>query len=118
MMCQEEGCVRVARIHSQSGRYLKRCISCQNNMTSYRITTPIRDAILRDQHGKCKTCKGDIKFYKDGPMDGRAVVDHCHTTGAVRGILCSSCNIALGKVKDDTDTLQNMILYLEEARDA
>ena len=115
MQCQEDGCDNTARIHSQSGNYLKRCVSCQNNMTSYKITTPVRDAILRGQDGLCKTCSTPVEFYRDGPMDGRAVVDHCHETGKVRGVLCSSCNIALGKVKDRVRTLENMINYLKEA---
>ena len=39
-------------------------------------------------------------------------IDHCHATGKVRGLLCSRCNIVLGKVGDDDDILLSMIDYL------
>jgi len=40
-------------------------------------------------------------------------VDHCHTTGKIRGLLCSNCNRALGLLKDDRGNLQSAINYLE-----
>jgi hypothetical protein len=43
------------------------------------------------------------------------VVDHNHTTGAVRGLLCSPCNLALGLVKDNTTILSNLIKYLQSS---
>ena len=42
------------------------------------------------------------------------VVDHCHSSGVIRGILCNPCNMMLGKAKDNTNTLQNAITYLSE----
>lgn len=44
------------------------------------------------------------------------VVDHCHTSGQVRGILCSNCNTALGKFKDSIDFLSKAIDYLNRAK--
>lgn len=41
-------------------------------------------------------------------------VDHCHTTGKVRGILCHHCNILLGNAKDSVDILEKAKLYLEK----
>jgi hypothetical protein len=41
-------------------------------------------------------------------------IDHCHTTGRIRGVLCDDCNIALGKFKDNIETLKSAINYLEE----
>ena len=40
------------------------------------------------------------------------VVDHCHTTGQVRGLLCHSCNIAIGAVKEKEEILMACISYL------
>ena len=56
----------------------------------------------------CQTCgtpEGDSKSTK-------LVVDHCHETGKVRGMICDKCNRALGLVGDNIQTLQNLITYL------
>jgi hypothetical protein len=50
------------------------------------------------------------------PKGGKHLcLDHDHATGKFRGILCFHCNTVLGKVKDSTETLQNMISYLNRA---
>lgn len=40
------------------------------------------------------------------------VVDHCHNTGKVRGLLCHPCNSGIGMFKDEVDILNKAILYL------
>lgn len=45
----------------------------------------------------------------------KLVVDHCHDTGIVRGLLCHNCNRALGLFKDKIEVLKNAIKYLEGA---
>lgn len=49
----------------------------------------------------------------DEPERGRLHVDHNHTTGAVRDLLCRPCNHALGNAQDDPARLRAMISYLE-----
>ena len=44
-------------------------------------------------------------------------VDHCHTTGKVRGLLCQSCNTGIGLLKEDTKLFMAAIEYLEKSRD-
>lgn len=39
-------------------------------------------------------------------------IDHCHTSGRIRGILCSSCNLMLGHAKDNPETLARAAAYL------
>ena len=41
-------------------------------------------------------------------------LDHCHTTGKIRGILCNSCNTGIGMFKDSTELLKSAIDYLEK----
>ena len=52
----------------------------------------------------CETC---------GRSDIKRCIDHCHVTGKIRGILCDDCNTALGRVLDSTQTLRNLVAYLE-----
>jgi hypothetical protein len=77
-------------------------------MHEYKITTPERDTLLANQNGACGICNKLISF-----RDSTAQVDHCHTTGAVRGVLCFNCNTAIGSFKDDIDALRAAINYLK-----
>ncbi len=69
------------------------------------------DVILmhESRNFKCDVCGKDSDHRYD-----KLCVDHCHTTGKVRGLLCFSCNTLLGNAKDDIVILQNAILYLEK----
>jgi hypothetical protein len=51
---------------------------------------------------------------KKGERTGEMHVDHCHDTGAVRGVLCFNCNAALGHVNDSIERLQSLIRYLNQ----
>ena len=44
--------------------------------------------------------------------EDKLVPDHCHETGKVRGVLCGSCNRALGVLGDTKDSIQNVLTYL------
>lgn len=63
------------------------------------------DALLASQEGVCAICQT--------LAEGQWNVDHCHDTGLVRGILCSSCNIGIGQLADSVARLQAAIAYLE-----
>lgn len=62
------------------------------------------------QEGKCAIC-GEKK-----PSSGREglAVDHCHSKGHIRGLLCTNCNHGLGQFKDDPVLLAKAIEYLKE----
>ena len=86
---------------------LKRC---------YGITLNEYNEMLEKQNGKCAICgTTETKGRKSGRGGGADVfaVDHCHDTGDVRGLLCHSCNRAMGLLGDNTHILQSMIEYLE-----
>ena len=63
------------------------------------------EEMLAQQKGLCKLC-GE-------PFAGRPVVDHCHDTEVVRGLLHSQCNSLLGMARDDPSILLRAIDYLE-----
>ena len=78
----------------------------------YGITLDDYDQMLKDQNGVCKICHGTC----DHPQrrnSGTLSIDHCHTTGKVRGLLCNQCNSLLGWARDNINTLQKAIEYLE-----
>jgi hypothetical protein len=58
-------------------------------------------------------CQGCGKHEEETPRK-RLFVDHCHETGAIRGLLCQQCNTALGMTNDDPAVLASLIAYLRE----
>ena len=76
----------------------------------YGLTFAEFDKMLTEQNESCAICKSPVA----GGKHNRFMVDHDHKTGRVRGLLCKSCNIALGEVNDDLTTLKNMINYLSK----
>lgn len=73
----------------------------------FGITLEQYTAVLKHQGGKCAICKRPVKDFKN-----RLSVDHCHTTGLVRGLLCWGCNKAIAVFKDDVDRLNHAATYL------
>jgi hypothetical protein len=92
------------------------------------LTAEQYDRMLALQENRCAICKSPNAYRKIGnqgrkPTKGWATtkragtfakwcIDHDHRTGQVRGLLCSTCNIALGAAKDDVRLLRAMIEYL------
>ena len=62
---------------------------------------------LAAQNGRCAICKS-----ADAGNLGTFHVDHCHKTGAVRGLLCGNCNHLLGKAQDNLEILEAAKQYL------
>ena len=80
---------------------------------TYGITYDDYTKMLDQQSNACSICKSKISSTRTS----RLFVDHCHTTGKVRGLLCSSCNHGLGLFKDSPTLLKRAIGYLESDRD-
>ena len=77
----------------------------------YSLTEQCLRNYMDKQGGCCAICKGSLFLPEDKSV---FAIDHCHTTGLVRGLLCSDCNIALGKFKDNINSLNNAVIYLTE----
>lgn len=77
---------------------------------SYGITLEEYDRLRTAQNNRCAICNTDKAARVHTDHSWR--VDHCHDTGKVRGLLCHNCNIAMGLLKENTTTLQQMIDYL------
>ena len=75
--------------------------------TTYDINHSDYEEIKQFQEGRCGICNQE---------SDKLVVDHDHGSGAVRGLLCHSCNVMLGHAKDSTQTLSAAIDYLNNHR--
>ncbi len=95
------------------------CADCRENAdTVIRKTRHLRDyglsyeqyqALLKRQGGACAICMCSLPEnigYRS--LD----VDHDHQSGQVRGLLCTSCNRAVGLLRDDPVIAEQMVLYL------
>lgn len=80
-------------------------------MNKFGISFPEYVQMAVERGNKCDICGEPEREERGGKLKSLAV-DHDHTTGAVRGLLCSSCNTALGKFKDSPDLLRSAIAYL------
>lgn len=75
----------------------------------YGVTLAAYDQMLQRQGGKCAICQApEAEQFK-----GVFHVDHCHASGAVRGLLCRGCNHMLGVVGDDPLKLLHAVTYLK-----
>lgn len=90
-------------------KLLSRCRPCRTTSDRegarrrrYGITQEQYDAMLNAQGGRCAVCGGAA----------RLCIDHEHSTGRVRGILCNNCNVALGRLGDDPGRVKSLLQYL------
>jgi hypothetical protein len=74
----------------------------QHLKRNYGVTPEFYDFMVEWQGGACGICGDSAKL----------VVDHHHTLGHVRGLICQSCNLMLGHAKDDPERLRQAIAYL------
>lgn len=74
----------------------------------FGITLEDYNEMYKAQNGRCAICD------KHSDDDSQALsVDHCHTTGKVRGLLCNNCNRALGLFNDSPEILSKAIAFLK-----
>jgi len=114
---------------SQHKRGRKKCSPCQKKLNAdyhrrnpkfireynlnYKYGISVKDfnLMLHNQDNKCAICKID-----QCEINKNFCVDHCHSTKKVRGLLCSKCNISIGKFKDDINILKKAVKYLSNVK--
>lgn len=74
---------------------------------NYGIDYHEYEEMLIRQNGLCAVCKttGERSHLS---------IDHNHKTGKIRGLLCHTCNSALGMLKENKDIVANLLRYLNE----
>ena len=78
-----------------------RCRNCIREGSKLR--NKLRKQNPPPEAGPCPICKTHTT---------RWVLDHCHDTGSFRGYICDSCNLGLGKLKDNPETVASALNYL------
>jgi hypothetical protein len=85
----------------------------QNLRYFYGITISDYNKMLDEQKGVCRICKNpELSKHKNGKIRDLAV-DHDHKTKKIRGLLCSMCNMGLGKFRENTEYLKGAIEYIK-----
>jgi hypothetical protein len=83
-----------------------------NYQKHYGISLDDYNEMLLKQNGVCAICKKhQIKSARN--HDNYLSVDHCHSTGKIRGLLCNKCNQGLGLFGDSVESLLIAIQYLQ-----
>jgi Recombination endonuclease VII len=97
------------RAYVASGRYAASSRKSHLKRT-FGITPEEYEARLAEQGGGCAVCGRP-------PKAGKSLhVDHDHDTGYVRGLLCFSCNAALGHFQDDVERIDAALIYVATKR--
>lgn len=91
-------------IKNDGARACKTCTRDRWIRKTYGLEPEDYDRLLKKQKGGCGICQG--------VLGENLHVDHDHTTGAVRGLLCSACNTGLGQFQDSASLLRAALRYL------
>lgn len=125
-MCNAEKCT--SKFHNNSNRSDgkdNRCKECKrrsykytdeiyiknkrNNLRSkFNLSLEEYNKMFNNQEGCCAICGTH-----QSKLSRSLAVDHSHTNGHIRGLLCQVCNTALGKFKDSIEMLDKAAQYLK-----
>lgn len=101
--CYQQQDRKAARIRSRKNTMLR---------NQFGICINTYESMLQKQKGVCALClRPETRKHQNGAVKQLAV-DHDHSTGRVRGLLCTDCNRGLGCFKDDLKALQAAVRYL------
>jgi hypothetical protein len=114
--CKAEKSVNEFSRHSTTYDGLQpACKECQNRRGSsekvFKKFGVDREAMEQEQNNLCAICGEPETRMKFGKPT-RLAVDHNHKTGQVRELICSSCNLVLGKIKENPDTCDKIKAYI------
>lgn len=87
----------------------KDTVRCATLRKKYGISSADYEKLLEEQGGVCAICGST-----ESKVNTRLHVDHDHSSGKIRGILCQPCNVTLGKMQERPDLLRKAADYLEK----
>ncbi len=82
----------------------------------YDVTYEQIVQVLAHQNGRCAniSCSKEISLDVKGPVKNRAVIDHNHTTGKFRALLCVPCNMMLGILETKESLMLGLVNYISK----
>lgn len=85
----------------------------QKLKAAFGITLEFYNELLAKQNGVCAICHNPERIIHPSTKEVKALcVDHCHSSGVIRGLLCFDCNTAVGKLGDDLEKSKKVVDYL------
>jgi len=110
-----ENIKNLARHHKKYKGHSHRVVSYRYSIKKlYGLDEGTFNEKYAEQGGKCSICGSIMENVFNKVTGKRVAVDHCHDTLAVRGLLCTSCNSAIGLLKEDTKILTAAITYIDK----
>lgn len=76
----------------------------------YGVTLEYKNALIESQGSACAICRSPLELDRPTQVN----LDHCHTTGKIRGVLCRKCNVMIGLAGDKVEVLNRAIEYLQK----
>lgn len=89
--------------------WCKSCTKDASILAKYAISLNEYNRLLDKQNNSCAICGTK----SPAGVSGEFVIDHCHDSGTVRGLLCNHCNTGLGKLGDTIESLEKALKYLK-----
>jgi recombination endonuclease VII len=83
-------------------------LAAKQRLRRFGISQEQYDRFLTAQNSSCAICHST----EPGGTGFSFHIDHCHSSGKVRGLLCHHCNVGLGHFRDDPAALSRAIAYL------
>lgn len=95
------------RLRRYAADFPERRVSAQrrHRLKQYGLTPEQYNELVAAQEGKCAVC---------ATAEHLLHIDHDHTTGKVRGLLCGNCNRALGILKEDPERITALAAYAKQ----
>ena len=114
--CNGANGARWKRAHPESRKKYSLYRRIHRLKEDYGLTPLEYTNLLKDQKGGCAICGNTEgrKLHRIAHTGFTFIVDHDHATGAIRGLLCDTCNRALGMFKDSVPVLQAAVKYLKK----
>ncbi len=108
--------IEFSKDKSRKQGYNHRCKSCSalaatnsRRLREFGISLSQYNKLFESQEGKCKICGISSK-----DLSYTLCVDHNHKTNQIRGLLCKACNLGIGYFRENSNSLEQAIIYLIE----